>query len=317
MKKILNSKLIALLLVLLVSVSLFVGCGADEEGTTDEGAAQEASDLSGEVEIDGSSTVYPITMAVAEEFQAENSDVQVTVGVSGTGGGMKRFTVGETSISNASRPIKEEEANKAKENGVKFEELKIALDGISVVVNPNNDWVEDITIEDLNKIWAPDSKVKMWSDVNSEWPQKEIKLYGPGTDSGTFDYFTEAVNGEGGAIRTDFTASEDDNVLVQGISGDEYALGYFGYAYYEENKDKLKALKINGVEPTPETIEGGEYTPLSRPLFIYVNKEHYTNQKQVKEFINYYMKNAMEIVPSTGYVSLSQDKYDEELNKLK
>lgn len=315
MKKSINFKVIILSLVLLVSVTIFAACGDDQSETSNNDKSNEG--LSGDIEIDGSSTVYPVTAAISEEFQIENPDVKVTVGVSGTGGGMKRFTVGETSISNASRPIKEEEANKAEENGVEFEELKVALDGISVVVNPNNDWVEDITIEDLNKIWAPDSKVKMWSDVNSEWPEKEIKLYGPGTDSGTFDYFTEAVNGEEGAIRTDFTASEDDNVLVQGISGDEYALGYFGYAYYEENKDKLTVLKINGVEPTPETIEGGEYTPLSRPLFIYVNKDHYTNQKQVKEFVDYYMKNAMEIVPSTGYVSLSQDKYDEELNKLK
>lgn len=320
MRKVLNSKIIALLLVLLLSVSVFAACGAedgDDTKDTENGETTDKADLSGDIEIDGSSTVYPITAALAEEFQIENPDVKITVGVSGTGGGMKRFTVGDTSISNASRPIKDEEAAKAEENGVEFEEIRVGLDGISVVVNPNNDWVEDITVEDLKKIWEPNSKVEKWSDVNPDWPEKEIKLYGPGTDSGTFDYFTEAVNGEEGAIRTDFTASEDDNVLVQGISGDEYALGYFGYAYYEENKDKIKALKINGVEPTPETIEGGEYTPLSRPLFIYVNKDHYTNQEQVKAFVDYYMNNAAEIVPSTGYVALSQEKYDEELNKLK
>ncbi|MGO1528271.1 PstS family phosphate ABC transporter substrate-binding protein [Senegalia sp. (in: firmicutes)] len=315
MKKTINFKVIILALLLLVSVSVFAACGDDKSETSENDKSNEG--LNGDIEIDGSSTVYPITAAISEEFQIENPDVKVTVGVSGTGGGMKRFTVGETSISDASRPIKDEETDKAKENDVEFEELKVALDGISVVVNSNNDWVEDITIKDLNKIWAPDSKVKMWSDVNSEWPEEEIKLYGPGTDSGTFDYFTEVVNGEGGAIRTDFTASEDDNVLVQGISGDEYALGYFGYAYYEENKDKLKALKINGVEPTPETIEGGEYTPLSRPLFIYVNKDHYTNKKQINSFVDYYIENAPEIVPSTGYVGLSEENYEKELNKLK
>ncbi|WP_130807258.1 PstS family phosphate ABC transporter substrate-binding protein [Senegalia massiliensis] len=311
MKKLLNSKL-TLILVSIVSLLLFAGCSTDENKSDDTSA-----DLNGEVEIDGSSTVYPVTMAMAEEFQASNPDVQVTVGVSGTGGGMKRFTTGDTSISNASRPIKEEESKKAEENNVEFSELKVALDGISVVVNPNNDWIDDITVEDLNKIWEPNSSVKMWSDVNPEWPEEEIKLYGPGTDSGTFDYFTEAINGEEGAIRTDFTASEDDNVLVQGISGDKYSLGYFGYAYYEENKDNLKALSINGVEPTPENIESGKYTPLSRPLFIYVNKDHYKNQNQVKEFVDYYISNATEIVPSTGYVPLSKEKYEEELNKLK
>ncbi|NBI06775.1 PstS family phosphate ABC transporter substrate-binding protein [Senegalia massiliensis] len=311
MKKLFKLKL-TLILVSILSLLLFAGCSTDEEKSDDT-----SSDLNGEVEVDGSSTVYPVTMAMAEEFQASNPDVQVTVGVSGTGGGMKRFTTGDTSISNASRPIKEEESKKAEENNVEFSELKVALDGISVVVNPSNDWVDDITIEDLNKIWEPNSSVKMWSDVNPEWPEEEIKLYGPGTDSGTFDYFTEAINGEEGAIRTDFTASEDDNVLVQGISGDKYSLGYFGYAYYEENKDKLKALSINGVEPTPENIESGKYTPLSRPLFIYVNKDHYNNQNQVKEFVNYYINNATEIVPSTGYVALSKEKYEEELNKLK
>ncbi|MBS4540105.1 PstS family phosphate ABC transporter substrate-binding protein [Clostridium sp. D2Q-11] len=324
MRKVLSSKLIALFLVLLLSVSIFAGCGTDEgEETQDTGDGETTDkeetngDLSGSVEADGSSTVYPITMAIAEEFQAENPEVQVTVGVSGTGGGMKRFTTGETHISNASRNMKDEEAAKAEENGIEFEQLTVALDGISVVVNPNNDWVDDISVKELNKIWEPDSDVKLWSDVRSEWPEEEIKLYGPGTDSGTFDYFTEAINGEGGAVRTDFTASEDDNVLVQGVAGDEYAMGYFGFAYYEENQDKLKALKIDGVEPTPENIGSGEYTPLARPIFIYVNTEHYNNESQVQAFVEYYMNNGPDIVPTTGYVALSPERYKEELDKLK
>ncbi|MBS4535432.1 PstS family phosphate ABC transporter substrate-binding protein [Clostridium sp. D2Q-14] len=308
-------KIVSLLVVLILSVSVFVGC--ETEGEEKSNDTKKSEELSGSIEIDGSSTVYPITMAVAEEFQIGHEDTEVTVGVSGTGGGMKRFTIGETNISNASREIKEEEAEIAEENGIEFTRLTVALDGISVVVNSNNDWADDITVEELKKIWEPNSSVKKWSDINSNWPEEEIKLYGPGTDSGTFDYFTEAIVGESGATRTDFTASEDDNVLVQGVAGDEYALGYFGYAYYEENKDKLKALSIDGVEPTPENIGSEKYTPLARPIFIYVNNDHYKNKSQVKEFVDYYLNNGKSIVPSTGYVALTEERYEEELNKLK
>lgn len=313
MKKTIKFKKISLLLALMLSLLVFAACETEngEESTDGE------EGLSGAIEIDGSSTVYPITMAMAEEFQITNQNTEVTVGVSGTGGGMKRFIVGDTNISDASREIKEEEAKVAEENGIEFTRLTVALDGISVVVNSNNDWIDDITVEELKEIWKPNSSMKMWSDVNSEWPEEEIKLYGPGTDSGTFDYFTEMVVGESGSVRTDFTASEDDNVLVQGVAGDEYSLGYFGYAYYEENKDKLKALNINGVEPTPENIGSGKYKPLARPIFIYVNNDHYKNQPQVKEFVDFYLESGASIVPSTGYVALTDERYKEEKNKLK
>lgn len=322
MRKLFNSKSLALLLVLLLSTSVFVACGSDSgqtnEGTNEQGDnSEEAQDkLSGSIEIDGSSTVFPITEAVAEEFQMNNPEVKVTVGVSGTGGGFKRFVVGETDISDASRPIKDSEASKAEENGVNYTELTVALDGISVVVNPANDWAKDLSTEDLKKIWEPNSSVKNWSDLNPDWPNEKINLYGPGTDSGTFDYFTEAIVGESGKVRTDFTASEDDNVLVNGVAGDKYALGYFGYAYYEENQDKLKVVAINGVKPSPDTIGEGEYTPLARPIFIYVSHDSYKNKKQVNEFVNYYIDIARDVVPQTGYSPLSEQKYEEELSEL-
>jgi len=272
-----------------------------------------AQELKGEVKIDGSSTVYPITQAMAEEFSYEYPRVRVTVGVSGTGGGFEKFTVGETAINDASRQIKESEAAKAKENGIEYTRFVVGSDGITVVVNPENDWVSDITVEELHQIWKPDSKVQKWSDVRSEWPDEEIDLYGPGADSGTFDYFTEAIVGKEGASRSDYTASEDDNVLVRGVTGNKYALGYFGYAYFEENQDKLKALAVNGVEPSVKTISNGNYTPLARPLFIYVNNEA-AKRDEVKAFLNFYFKNAQELVPQTGYVAL--ESYEKALNKL-
>ncbi|PUU94061.1 MULTISPECIES: PstS family phosphate ABC transporter substrate-binding protein [Halanaerobium] len=272
-----------------------------------------AQELKGEVKIDGSSTVYPITQAMAEEFSYEYPRVRVTVGVSGTGGGFEKFTVGETAINDASRPIKESEAAKAKENGIEYTRFTVGSDGITVAVNPENDWVSDITVEELHQIWKPDSKVQKWSDVRSEWPEEEIDLYGPGADSGTFDYFTEAVVGNEGASRSDYTASEDDNVLVRGISGNKYALGYFGYAYYEENQDKLKALAVNGIEPSVKTISNGNYTPLARPLFIYVNNAA-AKRDEVEAFLKFYFNNAQEIVPQTGYVAL--ESYEKALNKL-
>ncbi|RKD34283.1 PstS family phosphate ABC transporter substrate-binding protein [Thermohalobacter berrensis] len=315
MKLFKGSKFIALALILVMSLTVLAACGQNKQPQGQEGNQQEKG-LSGKIEIDGSSTVYPITEAIAEEFQLQYPDTRVTVGVSGTGGGFKRFTVGETDISNASRLIKDKEAAKAEENGIEYTQVSVAYDGITVVVNPQNDWATDITVEELKKIWEPNSKVKTWKDIRPEWPDKEIHLYGPGTDSGTFDYFTEAIVGEGGASRTDYTASEDDNVLVQGITGDKYALGYFGYAYYEENQDKLKAVTINGVEPTTETIGNGEYTPLARPIFIYVSHNSFKDKPQVAEFVKFYLKNARNVVPSTGYVPLPQDKYDEQLEKI-
>lgn len=304
--KLMKNKMI-LVIVLVISMLAFVGCGSSQE----EGSETETG-LSGEIRIDGSSTVFPITEAVAEEFITENPDVKVPVGVSGTGGGFEKFIAQETDISDASRPIKDEEAEAAKAAGVEYVELKVAFDGLSVLVNPENTWVDYLTVEELNKIWSPDSTVKTWKDVRAEWPAEEIKLYAPGTDSGTFDYFTEEINGETGAIRSDFTGSEDDNVLVQGIAGDKNALGFFGYAYYEENQDKLKIVPIdsgNGpVTPSFETIKDGSYAPLSRPLFIYVNKAS-LEKPEVKRFVEYYLEIAKDIVQEVGYVALPDEEY--------
>lgn len=279
-------------------------------------APKKEANLAGTVKIDGSSTVYPITQAIAEEFNKQNPDVSITVGISGTGGGFKKFVAGETDINDASRKVKQEEIDKAKENGIEMLELEVAYDGIAIVVNPENNWVDDITTEELKKIWDKDSKVVYWSDVRPEWPKEKIKLYGPGTDSGTFDYFTDEINGEEKRIRTDYTASEDDNVLVQGVQGDKYSMGFFGHSYYEENEDKLKALKVNGVEPTTENIKNGTYSPLSRPLYIYVSNKA-LERAEVKEFIKFYLENAKALVEEVGYVPLDDAKYQEQLNKVK
>jgi len=276
--------------------------------------------LKGMIEIDGSSTVYPVSEAVAEEFRKTYPKVQVNVGVSGTGGGFKRFTVGETDISNASRPIKDEEKTVAQENGVEYYELLVGQDGISVVVNKANDWATCMTVEELKILWEPGSTVSKWSDIRPEWPDNRINLYGPGTDSGTFDFFTEEIIGEVQASRSDFTMSEDDNVLVIGVNGDRGALGYFGYAYYLENKDMINTVAIDGgegcVEPTSETIEGGTYMPLARPLLIYVNKAS-LKRPEVTAFVEYYMVNAGQLVEEVGYVKLSNDEYESELAKIR
>lgn len=280
---------------------------------------QEAKDLSGEIIIDGSSTVFPISEAVAEEFRKIHPNVNVPIGIAGTGGGFKKFAAGEIDISDASRPIKDEEKAAAQANGIEFVEFMIAYDGLSVVVNHDNDWADNITVEELKKIWAPDSTVMKWNEVRPEWPAETIGLYGPGTDSGTFDYFTEAINGKAGDTRKDYTPSEDDNVLVQGIAGDKYALGYFGYAYYVENTDKLKVLKVdNGkgaVEPDFETIKNGSYSPLSRPLFIYVSKKA-LEKEHVKEFVRYYLTEGTKLIGSVGYVPLEESEYPKQLDKI-
>ena len=275
--------------------------------------------IAGIIEIDGSSTVYPITQAVAEEFQDFYPDVYPIVGVSGTGGGFKRFTVGETDISDASRPIKASEAQAAADNGIEYVEFEIALDGLAVVVNHDNTWVDYLTVEELNMIWNPEGKVDSWNDIRSEWSDQPIRLYGPGTDSGTFDYFTEVIVGESGASRSDYTASEDDNVLVQGIAGDPYALGYFGYAYYAENTDTLKIVPIDSgsgpVTPTDQTINSGQYSPLSRPLFIYVSKASLA-RPEVEDFVRFYMENAEQLVTEVGYTPLPASVYEQNLESL-
>ena len=276
--------------------------------------------LSGTIEIDGSSTVGPITIAVAEEFGKVNPNVRVNVGISGTGGGFKRFIAGDTVINDASRPIRDEERDHAQNNEINYIELPVAIDGLAVVVNRDNTWVDYLTVEELKKIWGPGSKITKWNEVRSEWPNKKINLYGPGTDSGTFDYFTKVINGEEGATRADFTASEDDNVLVQGIQGDSNGLAYFGYAYYAANSHKLKIVAIDAgkgpVTPTLSTVSSGEYSPLSRPIFIYVNKEA-LDLPEVRAFVVFYIEQAIKLVPEVGYVPFGSDSYDELIEVIK
>jgi phosphate transport system substrate-binding protein len=276
--------------------------------------------LSGTIEIDGSSTVFPITQAIAEEFQRVNTDVKINVGISGTGGGFKRFTKGETDISDASRPITSSEVDLAKTNKINYIELKIALDGIAVVVHPQNTWVDYLTTAELKMIWNQNSTVTKWSDIRPTWPNQPIHLYGPGTDSGTFDYFTEVINGKAKSSRADFTASEDDNILVQGISGDPNSLGYFGYAYYAENKAKLKDVPIDSgsgpVSPNDSTITSNTYKPLSRPLFIYVNSAA-LKRPEVKAFVEFYMVNGETLVHEVGYTPLASQVYKDNLSTIK
>ena len=268
------------------------------------------------IKVDGSSTVFPITEAVAEEFQKHKKNaVKVTVGISGTGGGFKKFCRGEIDITDASRPILRKEMDDCKKTGVEYYELPVAYDALTVMVNPKNDWITSMTVADLKKIWEPaaQGKIMKWNQVNPKWPDAPIKLYGAGSDSGTFDYFTEAVVGKAKSSRGDFTASEDDNVLVQGIANDKNALGYFGFAYYAENQKKLKAVAIDGGKgptmPSAKSIEDGTYNPLGRPIFIYVSKKSAT-KPEVKEFVEYYLKNAAPLVKEVKYVPLPAKAYN-------
>jgi phosphate transport system substrate-binding protein len=293
-----------------------LACGGGDAGQ----AGGDGAALSGTITADGSSTVFPITQALAEEFtRAHNGAVHVTVGNSGTGGGFKRFCVGETDMSNASRPIKDEEKQLCAQNGIEFTEMQVAYDGLSVLAHPSNSFATCLTVPELKKIWEPGSQVKRWSEVRAAFPNQEIKLYGPGTASGTFDYFTEVINGKAQASRADYTASEDDNVLVQGVSGDQHSLGYFGYAYYEQNKDKLKLVAVDGgsgcVTPSPETIKNGTYKPLSRPLLIYISKKAMA-RPEVQGFLKFYNENASALIPQVGYVPLDDAKYQENLGQL-
>ena len=291
-------------LVLVLSMGL-VGCGGGSGGASGE-----------PVSVDGSSTVFPLTEAVAEEFMRANSGARVTVGVSGTGGGFSKFLRGETAVNNASRPIAPGEIEKAEANGIEFIELPVSYDGLAVTVHPDNDWVDCLTVDELRQIWEPDSEIDNWNQVRDEFPDREIELYGPGTASGTYDYFTEAIMGESGASRSDFTASEDDNVLVQGIEGTEAALGYFGLAYYENNAERLKVLGIDPdergsgascVTPSAETVNDGSYRPLSRPLFIYVNTAKLDETSEA--FVDFYLQNAGSLAPDVGYVSMPDSAY--------
>ncbi|MFD0958341.1 PstS family phosphate ABC transporter substrate-binding protein [Paenibacillus chungangensis] len=287
---------------------------------TEKPAEQADKKLSGEIKVDGSSTVFPLTEAAAEEFRAVQPDVRVPVGVSGTGGGFKQFCAGEIAIADASRPIKDEEAAKCKEAGIAFTELSVAFDGLSVVVSKENDFIDHLTVEELNKIFKTGSTVTKWSDVREGWPAEDIVMFSPGADSGTYDYFNEAILDKEGIRNENISFSEDDNTLVVGISGSKYGIGYFGYAYYEENQDKLKVVPIDGgngaVEPTYETIKDGSYAPLSRPLFIYVsNKE--MERPEVSEFVNFYINNIGSMAGEVGYVALPDEQYAEQAAKLK
>jgi len=295
------------LAVVLVAAAALAGCGGGD------------SSSGGAISADGSSTVGPFTTRTAEDFRAQGG-VDVTVGISGTGGGFERFCADETDISNASRAIKDEEAAICADKGVEYVELQVATDALTNVVNSANDWVKCLTVDQLNAIWKPGSTVSNWSQVDPSYPDVELKLYGAGTDSGTFDYFTDAINGEEGASRTDFSATEDDNVTVQGVSGDRGALGYFGFSYYEENQDKLKALEIDDgggcVAPNVETAQDGSYTPLSRPLFMYVKLSSLETTDGLADFVRFTLENAAAIAKEAQFVPLNQEQVDAELQKL-
>ncbi|MEJ1221663.1 PstS family phosphate ABC transporter substrate-binding protein [Sediminicola sp. 1XM1-17] len=304
-------------IVSLLTLALVLSACGDKKEKKDG-----AGSMTGTIQIDGSSTVFPITEAVAEEFRSEQPDVKVTIGVSGTGGGFNKFSRGETNISNASRPIKDQEKAICEENNINYIELEVAYDGLAVLVNPENTWVDNFTVEELKKIWEPSAQgtIMKWNQIRPEWPNEEIHLYGPGVASGTYDYFTEAVVGKSGSSRGDFTASEDDHVLVQGIAGDKYSLGFFGLAYYEENKDKLTLIGVNNgtevVKPSLETVKNGTYTPLSRPLFIYVNSTS-VKSPEVVEFVNFYLDNAGELSTDVGYIPLPSELYAQQKESFK
>ena len=300
---------IALLFALLALLA--AGCGRDDNSDTSGTTTGAGGDLSGRIQADGSSTVGPYTTAAAEDFQAAQPDVQVTVGVSGTGGGFERFCRGETDLSNASRPIKDEEAAVCTDKGIEYVEFQVANDALTVVVNKENDWVTCLTTDQLNKIWGPGSKVNNWNQIDPAFPDQELSLFGPGTDSGTFDYFTGEINGEEGASRSDYSASEDDNTIVTGVSGEKGGLGYFGFSYFEENQDALNAVDIDGgdgcVTPSVETAQNGTYKPLSRPLFVYVKNEALA-RPEVEAFIRFMLENEQDIAESSQFVPLTDEQ---------
>jgi len=281
------------------------------------GSGESKSELSGSVKIAGSSTVYPVSVAVAEEFNKLHPGVEVPIQSTGTGGGFSNFFIpGKTDINDASRPIKESERESAKANGIEALELRVGTDAVTIVVNPEADWLDDISVEQLAMIWRPENPARTWSDVNPSWPDEEIELYGPTSASGTFDFFTEEIVGEGGASRSDYQGTEQDNTIVQAVSGSRYAMGYFGMAYYIENQDKVKALKINGVGPSIETAKSGQYTPLSRPLFIYVSSES-LKRPEVEEFVRFYIKlTSATMIKEIGYVPLTEAEMEANLEKF-
>jgi phosphate transport system substrate-binding protein len=289
-------------------------CGRSDSGSdgTNAASSNASSNLSGRIEADGSSTVGPLVTAAAEDFQAQNPGVQITVGISGTGGGFERFCAGETDLSDASRPIKDdEEVPICQKNGIEYTEFQVANDGIAVVTNKENDWATCLTVEQLNKIWGPDSKVDNWNQVDPSFPDQKLTLAGPGTDSGTFDFFTGVINGEEDASRTDYQATEDDNVTVQAVSGDKGGLGYFGLSYFEQNQDTLNDVEVDGgsgcVAPTSETVQDGSYTPLSRPLFVYV-KNTSLQKPEVAALMKYILDNQEQIAEKALFVPMTDEQ---------
>ncbi len=302
-------------IALLTTASVFLSTTTPACARTNDEQSEKSTPpaaIKGAIKVDGSSTVYPITEAIAEEFNKVASKVRVTVGISGTGGGFKRFCAGEIDLCDASRPIKKSEHDAAVKASVEYIELPVAYDGLTLVVNPTNTWCSALTVEQVKKIYSASGGVKNWSDLNPAWPAKAIKVYSPGTDSGTFDYFKETTVGKDGAIRSDMSVSEDDNVLVRGVAGDEAAIGFFGCAYYFENKDKVKALAIDGgqgpITVSVESIENGTYAPFSRPLFIYVNKKS-AERAEIQAFIKFYLAEAADLVGEVGYVKLPDAIY--------
>jgi len=305
------------LLALVIGLLSFAAAGCGRSDTQSASAASPGTTsggpkLSGRIEADGSSTVGPLVTAAAEEFQTKNPGVQVTVGISGTGGGFERFCKGETDISDASRQIKaDEEVPVCQKNGIDYTELQVANDGIAVVVNKDNDWAKCLTVEQLKKIWEPSSKVDNWNKVDPSFPDQKMTLAGPGTDSGTFDFFTKAINGEEDASRTDYQATEDDNIIVQAVEGDKGGLGYFGLSYFEQNQGNLNDVQVNGgsgcVSPTTETVQDGSYTPLSRPLFIYV-KNASLAKPEVKAFVKYLLDNEATLTKKALFVPMTADQ---------
>ncbi|KGX90852.1 phosphate-binding protein [Pontibacillus halophilus JSM 076056 = DSM 19796] len=321
-------KRLALLFTLILALGALAACGSSEgendtSGENNENTEGASEGISGEVAIDGSSTVFPIMERLTAEYRQDAPDVEPVLNSSGSGGGFKKFTVGETDFSNASRPIKDEEKQIAEENGVEYTELEVAKDGLSVVVSQENDFLENVSVEELKQIFLAESGATKWSDINSEWPDEEIVIFSPGHDSGTFDYFNEVILEDNEMKEGEnVTLSEDDNTLVKGVQGNPNAIGYFGYAYYIENKDSLKVLGISegegeAVKPNADTVQSGEYTPLSRPLFTYVNNASLKDKPQVADFAKYVLNNAGAAAEEEGYVALPQEKLDEQLEEIK
>lgn len=308
---------------ILLSTALLAACGngdGSEATGQNNNSNNDSEQKSGTIYVDGSSTVFPIMEAVSEEFASVNPNVKAPVGVSGTGGGFEKFINGETDINNASRPIKDEEKQQLEQKGIEYTEFELAYDGISVVVNKDNDFVDQLTIDELKKIWIENEDITTWADIREGWPDELIDFYSPGTDSGTYDYFDEVIL-DGEQMRKDATLSEDDNILVQGVAGSKYAIGYFGYAYYAENQDKLKVVPIvnesgEAITPNLETIQSGKYSPLSRPLYFYVNNQSIKENDIVYEYVKFALENAGTLAEEVGYVSLPEEKYQEALKKL-